>query len=186
MLHSQSMPHVMLFPTLHALYLYISTFPSLCAAPNMAVFCSSLISCFPICCCGSSRPYYCWYHFWFYILDALNFYFKMYILIYSYFRLRSWPHFYPLKLQHVWTDMFPEFYTPTNALLYTIKYPLNLIELLLLLLLLLLLSLVLDFLGLPSENPELSWCSPLPVTFVLFLARQPPPSGPWSPHSWGF
>ena len=29
------------------LYLYISTFRSMCAVPNMAVFCSSLISCFP-------------------------------------------------------------------------------------------------------------------------------------------
>jgi len=47
MLQSQFMLHVMLFPTLHVLYIYISTFPSLCAVTNMAVFCSSLISCFP-------------------------------------------------------------------------------------------------------------------------------------------
>jgi hypothetical protein len=43
----QFMLHVMLFPMLHVLYLYISTFRSMCAVPNMAVFCSSLISCFP-------------------------------------------------------------------------------------------------------------------------------------------
>ena len=50
MLASQFMLHVMLFPTLHVLYLYISTFPILCAAPNEAVCCSSLISCFPVRC----------------------------------------------------------------------------------------------------------------------------------------
>ena len=32
---------------LNILYFYISTFRSICAASNMAVFCSSLISCFP-------------------------------------------------------------------------------------------------------------------------------------------
>jgi len=30
------------------LYFYISTFRSMCAVPNMAVFCSSLTSCFPV------------------------------------------------------------------------------------------------------------------------------------------
>ena len=37
----------MLFPTLNVLYLYISTFRSLCAVPSMAVFCTSFISCYP-------------------------------------------------------------------------------------------------------------------------------------------
>ena len=32
---------------LNLLYFYISTSRSMCAVPNMAVFCSSLISCFP-------------------------------------------------------------------------------------------------------------------------------------------
>jgi len=32
---------------LNLLYYYISTFRSMCAVPNMAVFCSSLTSCFP-------------------------------------------------------------------------------------------------------------------------------------------
>jgi len=32
---------------LNLLYFYISTFRSICAVPNMAVFCSSLTSCFP-------------------------------------------------------------------------------------------------------------------------------------------
>ena len=31
----------------YVLYFYISTFQSMCAVPNMAVFCSSFISCFP-------------------------------------------------------------------------------------------------------------------------------------------
>ena len=34
-------------PVQYVSYFYISTFRSTCAVPNMAVFCSSLISCFP-------------------------------------------------------------------------------------------------------------------------------------------
>jgi hypothetical protein len=37
----------MLFPMLNVWYVYISTFRITCAVPIMAVFCSSLISCFP-------------------------------------------------------------------------------------------------------------------------------------------
>jgi hypothetical protein len=36
-----------LVPVLTLMYFYISTFRSLCAVPNMAVFCSSLTSWFP-------------------------------------------------------------------------------------------------------------------------------------------
>ena len=74
-----------------------------------------------------------------------------------------------LTLQHA-----PEMFS-----LYSNKYTPNLSELLLLLLLLLSLSLILDFLGLPSENPEMSQCSPPPVTFVLvFGVTAPPPPPP--------
>jgi len=38
---------ILLVPVLNLLYFYISTFRSMCAVPNRAVFCSSLISCFP-------------------------------------------------------------------------------------------------------------------------------------------
>ena len=38
---------ISLVSVLNLLYFYISTFRSMCAVPNMAVFCSSLISCFP-------------------------------------------------------------------------------------------------------------------------------------------
>ena len=38
---------VSLVPVLNLLYFYISTFRSMCAVPNMAVFCISLTSCFP-------------------------------------------------------------------------------------------------------------------------------------------
>jgi len=38
---------ISLVPALTPLYLYVSTFRSMCAVPNMAVFCSSLISWFP-------------------------------------------------------------------------------------------------------------------------------------------
>ena len=38
---------ISLLAVLNPLYFYISTFRSMCAVPNMAVFCSSLTSCFP-------------------------------------------------------------------------------------------------------------------------------------------
>jgi hypothetical protein len=38
-----------LVPALALLFFYISTFRSMCAVPNMAAFCSSLTSCFPVC-----------------------------------------------------------------------------------------------------------------------------------------
>jgi len=38
---------ISLVPVLNILYFYISTFRCMCAVPNMAVFCSSLTSCFP-------------------------------------------------------------------------------------------------------------------------------------------
>jgi hypothetical protein len=38
---------ISLAPTLALMYFYISTFRSMCAVPNMAVFCSSLTSWFP-------------------------------------------------------------------------------------------------------------------------------------------
>jgi len=38
---------VSLVPVLNLSYFYISTFRSMCAVPNMVVFCSSLAPCFP-------------------------------------------------------------------------------------------------------------------------------------------
>ena len=38
---------ISLVSVLNLLYSYISTFRSICAVPNVAVFCSSLTSCFP-------------------------------------------------------------------------------------------------------------------------------------------
>ena len=38
---------ISLVSVLNLLYFYISTFRSMCAVPNKAVFCSSLTSCFP-------------------------------------------------------------------------------------------------------------------------------------------
>ena len=38
------MVHITLFAMLNLSHFYISTFRSMCAVPNMAVFCSSLIS----------------------------------------------------------------------------------------------------------------------------------------------
>jgi hypothetical protein len=65
-------------PVKYVLYFYISTSRSLCAVPNMAVVCCSLISCFPgmvLRYClqwfwnGSSRPY--WYRYQFYFLYTI-------------------------------------------------------------------------------------------------------------------
>ena len=41
------MVFISLVPLLTLLYFYISTFRSMCAVPNMTVFCSSFTSCFP-------------------------------------------------------------------------------------------------------------------------------------------
>ena len=38
---------ISLVSVLNVLYFYVSTFRNMCAVPNMAVFCSSLTSCFP-------------------------------------------------------------------------------------------------------------------------------------------
>ena len=45
---------ISLLSVLNLLYFYINTFRSMCAVPNMAVFCSSLTSCFP----GSLLTYF--------------------------------------------------------------------------------------------------------------------------------
>ena len=38
---------VILFPTIKSLYFHVTSLRSVCAVPNAAIFCSSLISCFP-------------------------------------------------------------------------------------------------------------------------------------------
>ena len=43
----QFMVHVMLYPMFIGLYFYVSTFWNMCAVLNMAVFCNSVILCFP-------------------------------------------------------------------------------------------------------------------------------------------
>jgi len=49
---------VSLVPVFNLLYFYISTFRSVCAVPNMIVFCSSFTSCFP----GMLLYYYYYYY----------------------------------------------------------------------------------------------------------------------------
>jgi len=46
-LYLQFVLHVMLFRMSNVLYFYISSLRSMCAVHSMAVFCSSLIQCFP-------------------------------------------------------------------------------------------------------------------------------------------
>jgi hypothetical protein len=70
LLHLQSVLHVMcISPVKCDLYLYISTFRSLCAAHNMADFCSFLISCFPgmlLRYCLSEYYYYYYYYYYYF------------------------------------------------------------------------------------------------------------------------
>ena len=77
-----------LVPALALLFFYVSTFRSMCAVPNMAVFCSSLTSWFPgmsltyflngLGNCSSRSSYY-WYHPCFYIAHAMYFYCEVFI-----------------------------------------------------------------------------------------------------------
>jgi hypothetical protein len=43
----QFMVHVLLYPILIGLYFFVSTFWNMCAVSNMAIFCNSMILCFP-------------------------------------------------------------------------------------------------------------------------------------------
>ena len=51
---------IWLVSVLNLMYLYISTFRSMCAVSNMVVFCSSLTSCFP----GMLLYYYYYYYYY--------------------------------------------------------------------------------------------------------------------------
>ena len=53
---------ISLVSMLNLLYFYISTFRSVCAVPNMAVFCSSLTSCFLV----------SYYYYYYYLLGKVK------------------------------------------------------------------------------------------------------------------
>ena len=106
-----------LVSVLNPLYFYISTFRSMCAVPNMAVFCSSLTSCFP----GMLLTYFLndfvivpVVH----IITGITFVFTFhmrYISIVGLYTLESsWllfqSHFCLVKLQCLLTYMFPFHY----------------------------------------------------------------------------
>jgi hypothetical protein len=55
---------ISLVPALVLMYLYISTFRSMCAVPNMTVFCSSLTSWFP-------SMVLTYYYYYYYLLSPL-------------------------------------------------------------------------------------------------------------------
>ena len=74
---------ISLVSVLNLLYFYISTVRSMCAVPKMAVFCSSMTSCFPgmLLTCFLNNfeivpvaSNYYWYHLCFYIPHELYFY----------------------------------------------------------------------------------------------------------------
>ena len=87
----QFLVHVMQFPVINVLYFYISASWSVCTVPNMTVFCSSFMSCFP----GVFRyflndfdivpvvPYYYWYHFCFCIALIVDVIIIVIILLFS-------------------------------------------------------------------------------------------------------
>ena len=52
---------ISLVSVLNLLYFYISTFRSMCAVPNTAVFCSSFTSCFS----GTLLAYYYYYYYYY-------------------------------------------------------------------------------------------------------------------------
>jgi len=54
---------ISLFSVLNLLYFYINTFRSMCAVSNLAVFCSSLTSCFPGMLLTYVLNYYYYYYF---------------------------------------------------------------------------------------------------------------------------
>jgi len=54
----------MLFSRVVKLHFYISTFRCMCAVHNLAVFCSSLLSCIP----GVLFRYYCYYYYYYFII----------------------------------------------------------------------------------------------------------------------
>ena len=76
-----------LVPVLALLYFYVSTFRSMCAVPNMVVFCSSLTSCCPgmlLTCFLNDfemvpvASCYYWYHPCFYTPHAYYYYYYYY------------------------------------------------------------------------------------------------------------
>jgi len=80
---------ISLVSVLNLLYFYISTFRSMCAVPNMAVFCSSFTSCFPAMLLTyflndleifPVAPIITGITFLFYIPHALYFYWKVFII----------------------------------------------------------------------------------------------------------
>ena len=82
------MVHLMLFPMSNLLHYYISISRSMCSVSNMAVFCSSLISCFAGVrlsyfsewfWVGSSCPHYLRYHFCFCTAHALYFHCEVFM-----------------------------------------------------------------------------------------------------------
>ena len=103
-LYLQSVLHVMLFPTLNTFCTFTSALPTV---PNMAVFCSSLISPFP----GTLLRYWVilrWFQSPLLLPVSLLYLqstcaqclpYSLYILGSS--QLLSWSHFCPLNLQHL-------------------------------------------------------------------------------------
>jgi len=89
---------ISLVSVLNLLYFYMITFRSMCAGPNMSVFCSSLTSWFPgmlrtyflnVFEIVPVRSYYYWYHLYFYIPHGP--YFFIIIIIIIIITLRHFP-----------------------------------------------------------------------------------------------
>jgi hypothetical protein len=77
--------HVMLFPEINVLYFYISNFRNMFAVPNMAVFCSSLMSCFA----GMFYYYYYYYYYYLWLCITSSYILRLCINEYRYFCVRT-------------------------------------------------------------------------------------------------
>jgi len=81
-----------LVPALALLFIYVSTFRSMCAVPSMAVFCSSLTSWFP----GMSLTYFLNYYYYCHYYYCCYYYYCHYYYYYYYY-LTSATCFSPLR-----------------------------------------------------------------------------------------
>lgn len=105
--------HVVLFAEINILYFCVITFKSMCAVPSLAVFCGSLLSCFPGMLFRYFLNYFEMVSVALLLLVSLLFLYSLYavflfcgLCILKSFRPLSWTHFCVLKLRHILTYMF--------------------------------------------------------------------------------
>jgi hypothetical protein len=105
------------------MYFYISTFRSMCAVPNMAVFCSSLIYVFLLWCSRILWMVLKWFLLLLLLPISPKFLYSTYtvyllwdLYISKYYKLASESHSYLLYLRHLSTYLFPFHYCVLQCL----------------------------------------------------------------------